>query len=41
MPVDLDGFRLVTFLSPQATPLGQDSSEHGVKNFGKPGDIPF
>lgn len=41
MPVDLDGFRLVTFLPSQARPLGKDSSEHGVMNFGKPGDIPF
>jgi CRISPR-associated protein Cas2 len=41
MPVDLDGFRLVTFLSSQATPLDEDSSEQGVKIFGKPGDIPY
>jgi CRISPR-associated protein Cas2 len=41
MPVDLDGFRLVTFLPSQARSLGEDSGEHGAKNFGKPGDIPF
>jgi CRISPR-associated protein Cas2 len=36
MPVNLDGFRFVTFLPSQAKPLSE-----AAEKFSKPGDIPF
>jgi CRISPR-associated protein Cas2 len=41
IPVDLDGFRLVTFLPSQAKPLSEDSGNHVVKSLGKSRDIPL
>lgn len=40
MPVDLDGFRLVTFLPLQAKPLGKDGGDR-ARNSDKSRDIPF
>jgi CRISPR-associated protein Cas2 len=41
MPVDFDGFRLVTFLPSQARPPSEDSGDHGVESLRKSRDIPF
>ncbi len=40
-PVDLDGFRLVSFLPSEAKPLDGRRDEGAKKSLVRPGDVPF
>ena len=41
IPVDLDGFRLVSFLPPEAKPPSEIGNERGAKHSARPDDVPF
>ena len=40
-PVDLDGFRLVSFLPSEAKPFDERRDEGAEKNLARPDDVPF
>lgn len=41
MPVDLDGFRLVSFLPEETNPASSNRMERGAKNSTRSDDVPF